>query len=186
MEICTLKLRLCPDAAQKEILEKTFYYCRVLWNRMISDEEKLSREMGRHFIPAPARYKREMPGLKEVDSLALGALHHKLKKAFQDHLYNPHDHGKPEQVSEIVRYTTFCQTSKYGHTIRFTQGGLKLPKLGAVKTELHRELPGGSLIKSAVVQKEGQEYFCTLSYEAAADTLAAELPAAEAQERLPA
>ncbi len=181
MEICTQKFRLCPSEAQAELIEKTFLCCRTLWNRMISDEEKLRQEMGRHFIPAPARYKREMPGLKEIDSLALSSLHQKLEKAFRNHLYNPHDHPKPEPMAEVHCYTTFCQATKYGPTVRFTQEGLKLPKLGVVKTELHRELPGESLIKSVVIQKDGQGYLCILTYEAVA-----EAPAAAAMERLPA
>ena len=59
-----ITVELFPTAEQAERIEKTLECCRELWNRMIEDEERLQEELGRHFIPAPARYKREIPKLK--------------------------------------------------------------------------------------------------------------------------
>lgn len=178
-----IKIRLYPTAEQAAGFDKTFDCCRLLWNRMIADEGKLRAELGKHFIPTPAKYKREIPALKEVDSLALATVHQKLERAFQDHAFNSHDHPEPTTVAETASYTTFCQQTKYGPTIRFEEGGLKLPKIGSVKVELHRELPLGARIKSAVVSKSEEGYFCTLAYEAAAMPAAA---AKEVPEKLPA
>lgn len=171
-----LKIRLQPTAEQAAGFEKTFDCCRFLWNRMITDEEKLRAEMGQHFIPTPAKYKREIPALKEVDSLALSTLHQELERAFRNHIFNAHDHPRPGPLAQVESYTTFCQQTKYGPTIRFEEAGLRLPKIGSVKVELHRELPPGAKVKSAVISKAGESYFCTLTYEAAA------MPAALAKE----
>lgn len=134
---------------------------------MIADEKKLQAEMGRHFLPTPAKYKRELPQLKQVDSLALSSVHKDLEKAYQNHTYNPHDFGEPKPMEHSDSYVTFCQQTKSGPTIRFEEAGLKLPKIGSVKVDLHRELPMGAIIKSAVISKSDGGYFCTLTYEAA-------------------
>lgn len=162
-----LQIRLCPNEAQAAQMEKTFSCCLLLRNRMLLDREKLLAELGRHFIPNPARYKREIPALKEADSLALGAVHTELENAFRQHSYNPHDYKKPEPAEECLCYTTFCQQTSAGPTIRFTGGGLKLPKLGVVSTEPHRELPEGSAVRSAQIFREDGAYYCRLTYQAA-------------------
>ncbi len=168
MEIVSCEIRLYPKAAQAEQIEKTFACCGDLWNRMIADEAKLQAEMGRHFIPTPAKYKREWTQLKEVDSLALATVHQKLEKAFQEHSFNPHDHPKPERLECVSSYTTYCQQTKYGPTVRFEGAGLRLPKIGLVKTAAHRELPEEAVIKSVCVAKDENGYSCTLVYTASA------------------
>lgn len=164
---------LLPTAEQAELIEQALDCCRALWNRMVADEAKLQAELGRHFIPTPAKYKREMPTLRQVDSLALAQLHKDLERAYWEHSCNPHDHPKPGPLDRMESYTTCCLQSKYGPNIRFERGALRLPKLGAVATALHQELPEGSVIRSAAVGKGADGYFCTLTYEAAAQAAAA-------------
>lgn len=161
-----ITVELFPTAEQAERIEKTLECCRELWNRMIEDEERLQEELGRHFIPAPARYKREMPKLKEADSLALAETHRSLSQSFQRNMFNPHDHKKPRKLEELNRYTTFCQQTRYGPTVRFEPGGLKLPKLGAVEAGGRVELPPGAVVKAAEVSKREGRYFCALTCEA--------------------
>ncbi len=168
-----IRIGLAPTDAQAELLEKTFSCCQFLWNRMIADEQKLQAELGRHFIPTPARYKRETPALKEVDSLALASLHQSLKKAFQDHQYNPHDYPRPETLASLNSYTTYCQQTRSGPTIWLDEGVLRLPKLGAVKARLHEPLPRGAAVRSAVVSRTASGYECRLFFETADQKLSA-------------
>lgn len=160
---------LLPTAEQAEQIDQSLDCCRMLWNRMVADEAKLQTEMGRHFIPTPAKYKRELPALKQVDSLALAQLHKDLQRAYREHSFNPHDHPKPQPLERLESYTTCCLQSKSGPNIRFEKGGLRLPKLGDVPTGLHPELPEESVIRSAQVGKRDGAYYCTLTYEAAAE-----------------
>ena len=79
----TIKVRLHPTAAQAELLEKTFGCCRYIWNRILSDHEEFYAATDQHFLPTPAKYKKEAPFLKEVDSQALVSVHQNLRGAFQ-------------------------------------------------------------------------------------------------------
>lgn len=67
----TLKVRLYPTKAQADLFENTFGCCRYIWNRMLADEQRFYLETDQHFIPTPAKYKKEAPFLKEVDNQAL-------------------------------------------------------------------------------------------------------------------
>jgi len=57
----TIKARLYPTEAQAELFEKTFGCCRYIWNRMLADQQRFYLETDAHFIPTPAKYKKEAP-----------------------------------------------------------------------------------------------------------------------------
>jgi len=59
------------NKAQEEFFKKTFGCCRFVWNKML--EEKLEALRQGKKVPriTPARYKKEYPFLREVDSIAL-------------------------------------------------------------------------------------------------------------------
>ena len=78
----TIKARLYPDEAQTELFENTFGCCRYIWNRMLADQQRFYLETDQHFIPTPAKYKKEAPFLKEVDNQALIQDHNNLSLAF--------------------------------------------------------------------------------------------------------
>ena len=79
----SIKVRLHPTDEQAELFEKTFGCCRYLWNQMLSDEQKFYAATGKHFIPTPAKYKKDAPFLKEVDSQALVSVHQQIQRAFK-------------------------------------------------------------------------------------------------------
>ena len=88
-EYTTIKFRLHPTAEQAVLIEKTFGCCRWLWNRMLEDVEEFYAAADQHYIPTPARYKREAPFLREVDSQPLCCVHQNLRQAFLNFFRNP-------------------------------------------------------------------------------------------------
>lgn len=163
MSCDSVKIRLMPTDAQAALIDKTIDCCGMLWNRMIADEAKLQKEFGRRFIPTPAKYKREFPVLKDVDSMALSRLHYALLRQFQSHDYNPHDYPKPQPVERMDSYITHSRPSKGGFLIRLEDGGIRLPKLGVVPLGEYVELDGA--IESAIVLREQGTYFCQVKFE---------------------
>lgn len=120
-------------------------------------------------IPTSAKYKREFPELKALDSLALSSMHHELLEQFKNHDYNPHDYAKPAPVVQMESYTTHSRLSgklsKAGFVIRLEDGGIRLPKLGLVPLAQYAPLPEYAVIQSAVVSKSDGKFYCKLKYE---------------------
>ena len=83
IQYATIKARLYPNEAQIELFEKTFGCCRYIWNHMLADQQRFYLETDQHFIPTPAKYKKEAPFLTEVDNQALIQEHNKLSQAFR-------------------------------------------------------------------------------------------------------
>ncbi len=91
----TIKVRLDPTPERAELFEKTFGCCRFIWNQMLSDQQRFYAETDAHFIPSPAKYKREAPFLKEAGNQARIQEYNKLSQAFRVFFKNPASFGCP-------------------------------------------------------------------------------------------
>ena len=94
-----IKYRAYPTSEQQVLLAKTFGCVRFIWNHMLIDAQQFLNEAGTFFVPTPAKYKKEFPFLKEVDSLALANTQLDLKDANKRHLESPKTVGVPRLKS---------------------------------------------------------------------------------------
>ena len=167
-----LKLRLHPTPEQAALMEQTFGCCRYLWNRMLADAGEFYAATDLQYIPAPARYKKDAPFLRAVDSQALCAVHQDLRQAFLDFFRRPDHFRRPRfkrKKSGRDSFTTPCRRLPSGPTVYLTEEGVRLPKLGVVRAVFHRRpLQGWSLRSVTVTRTRSGKYFASLacSYEA--------------------
>ncbi len=108
------KYQIYPDEAQKEFFKKTFGCCRFVWNKMLQEKLEALRQGKKIPRITPARYKREYPFLKEVDSLALANVQLQQEKAFRDYFKNPKHFRVPKfkKKKDKQSYTTNNQQTK--------------------------------------------------------------------------
>ena len=66
-----IKYRVYPTTEQRILFAKTFGCCRKVYNLMLSDKIEGYKATGKFPAVTPAKYKKDYPYLKEVDSLAL-------------------------------------------------------------------------------------------------------------------
>ena len=163
----TIKVRLYPTPQQAEIFEKTFGCCRYIWNRMLSDHERFYWETGKHFIPTPAKYKKEAPFLTEVDHQALTQEHNRLSQAFRSFFKNPEAFGYPKfkrKKDDRDSYSACNQFWKGGSTIYITQNAIRMTKTGLVKAAFPRRPRSGWRLTRVTVEKTrtGKYYGCLL------------------------
>lgn len=156
IQYTTIKARLYPDAAQAELFEKTFGCCRYIWNRMLSDQQRFYIETGAHFIPTPAKYKKEVPFLTEVDNQALIQEHNKLSQAFRVFFKNPECFGYPNfkrKKDDRDSFTACNHEFTSGPTIYITGDGLRMTKAGIVKAKFPRRPRSGWKLKRVTVDR---------------------------------
>ena len=149
VQYSTIKARLYPDPEQAKLFEKTFGCCRYIWNRMLADQQRFYLETDAHFIPTPAKYKKEAPFLKEVDNQALIQEHNKLSQAFRVFFKNPETFGAPKfkrKKDDRDSFTACNHEFESGPTIYITKDGLRLTKAGIVRAVFpHRPRNGWKL-----------------------------------------
>ena len=93
-----IKYRAYPNDQQAELLVKTFGCVRFVWSRMLNDAQDFESAAGVFFVPTPAKYKKEFPFLKEVDSLALANTQLSLHEARSKFLKEPNNPVKRKKL----------------------------------------------------------------------------------------
>lgn len=79
-----IKYRVYPTTEQRILFAKTFGCCRKVYNLMLSDKIEEYKATGKFPALTPAKYKKDYPYLKEVDSLALANKQIDLQEAFRN------------------------------------------------------------------------------------------------------
>ena len=160
------KFRIYPTEEQEIFFAKTFGCVRKVYNLMLNDRKKAYEEVKndpskKMIFPTPAKYKKEFPFLKEVDSLALANAQLHLDKAYKN-FFRDKSVGFPRFKSKknpVQSYTTNNQNS----TVALIDSKfIKIPKLKSlVRIKLHRQPKG--MIKSAIVSRHASgKYYISL------------------------
>lgn len=154
------KYRLYPTTEQRELFVKTFGCCRKVYNLMLAEKIESYKQTGKFATVTPAKYKKEYPYLKEVDSLALANKQLDLQKAFKNHFDKNRKKkaGFPKFKSAKHSRKAYT-TNNQGTTIRLFENGIKLPKVGIVKAKIHRQPESDWIIKSATVSQDSDGKF---------------------------
>ena len=169
IQYTTLKVRLYPTEAQAELFEKTFGYCRYIWNRMLADQRRFYEETGAHFIPTPAKYKNGAPFLKEVDNQALTQEYNKLAQAFRVFFKSPEVFRHPKfkrKKDDRDSFTACSHEFESGPTIYTTRDGIRMTKAGIVKAKFSRRPQAWWKLKRITVSKtKAGKYYCSILYD---------------------
>ena len=162
----TIKYRLYPTPTQAALIDKTFGCCRWLWNAILADEQEFFAATGEHFLPTPARYKQEAPFLKEADSQALVTVHQNLRRAFNDFFDGKSGYPQFKRKYSRDAYTVYCHHyDLYPDSIYVNDEGVRLPKVGLVKADMHRKPLHWWTLKSATVSKSWDgKYYCSILF----------------------
>lgn len=126
--------RAYPTREQAALIERTCGCARFVYNRMLADKIAHYEKTGEMLKVTPARYKREFPWLKEVDSFALCNAQLNLDAAYRNFFRRVkagEKHGFPKYKAKH-RSRCCYKTNFVNGNIRFEgdERYLRLPKLG--------------------------------------------------------
>ena len=161
------KYRLYPTDEQATMFAKTFGCCRKVYNLMLEEKIDNYKRTGKFATVTPAKYKKEYPFLKEVDSLALANAQMNLQSAFRncfDKSRKRRNNFPKFKSSKHSRkaYTTNNQNG----TVAIVDKGIKLPKIGKVKAVIHRVPDAAWKLKSVTISQESDgKYYAAVLFE---------------------
>lgn len=162
-----IKYRVYPTTEQRILFAKTFGCCRKVYNLMLSDKIEEYKATGKFPALTPAKYKKDYPYLKEVDSLALANKQIDLQEAFRNCFSKSRKkkNGFPKFKSAKRSRKAYTTNNQKG-TVAIAGNGIKLPKVGIVKAVIHRQPDADWIIKSATVSQESDgKYYVSVLFE---------------------
>jgi putative transposase len=161
-----IKYRLYPITEQAIMCTKTFGCCRKVYNLMLSDKIEGYKLTGKFPTVTPAKYKKDYPYLKEVDSLALANKYMDLQSAFRNRFSKSRkkNTGFPKFKSGKHSRKSYTTNNQKGTVAIIDDKYIKLPKIGLIKAVIHRIPDNNWIIKSATVSQEsdGKYYVSVL------------------------
>ena len=160
------KFRIYPTEEQEIFFAKTFGCVRKVYNLMLNDRKKAYEEVKndtskKMTFPTPAKYKKEFPFLKEVDSLALANAQLHLDKAYKN-FFRDKSVGFPRFKSKKNPVQSYTTNNQNGTVALIDSKFIKIPKLKSlVRIKLHRQPKG--MIKSATISRHASgKYYISL------------------------
>ena len=160
------KFRIYPTEEQEIFFAKTFGCVRKVYNLMLNDRKKAYEEVKndpskKMTFPTPAKYKKEFPFLKEVDSLALSNAQLNLDKAYKN-FFRDKSVGFPRFKSKKNPVQSYTTNNQNGTVALIDSKFIKIPKLKSlVRIKLHRQPKG--MIKSATISRHASgKYYISL------------------------
>ena len=147
---------------------KTFGCCRKVYNLMLSDKIEGYKSTGKFPTVTPAKYKKEYPYLKEVDSLALANKQMDLQEAFRNRFSKSRKkkNGFPKYKSAKHSRKAYTTNNQKGTVAIIEDKYIKLPKIGKVKAVIHRIPNTDWIVKSATVSQESDgKYYISVLFE---------------------
>ena len=163
-----IKYRVYPTTEQIIMFAKTFGCCRKVYNLMLSDKVESYKSTGKFATVTPAKYKKDYPYLKEVDSLALANKQLDLQEAFRKRFSKSckKKNGFPKYKSAKHSRKTYTTNNQKGTVAIIDNKYIKLPKIGKVRAVIHRIPDGDWFIKSATVSQESYgKYYVSVLFE---------------------
>ena len=163
-----IKYRVYPTTEQSVMFTKTFGCCRKVYNLMLSDKIDGYKLTGKFPTVTPAKYKKDYPYLKEVDSLALANKQMDLQAAFRNRFSKSHkkNNGFPKFKSAKHSRNSYTTNNQKGTVAIIDDKYIKLPKIGKVKAIIHRIPDNNWIIKSAIVSQESDgKYYISILFE---------------------
>lgn len=163
-----IKYRIYPTTEQAILFVKTFGCCRKVYNLMLSDSIETYKSTGKFVTSTPAKYKKDYPYLKEVDSLALANKYIDLQNAFHNRFSKSRKkkNGFPKFKSAKHKRKSYTTNNQKGTVAIKDDKYIKLPKIGFVKAVIHRKPDSNWFIKSATISQESDgNYYVSLLFE---------------------
>ena len=162
------KFRLYPTVTQREQMARNFGCCRYVFNHFLAQRQEQYRDNGK----SPTRFqqdksltalKQELPWLKEVDSTSLQATLQDLDTAYQN-FFRRIKHGEKPGFPRFKSKHDHRQSYKskcVGTNIKVLDKAIQLPKLGAVKCRISKEVKG-RILSATVSRNPSGKYFVSL------------------------
>ena len=144
----SFKYRIYPSSMQASFFEKTFRACIFTYNKLLEVHEDEKRK-------TPASLKDEFPFLKQVDSVALCYKALALEQAFRNHKRGLAGPPQTQKYSGTKSYSTIVKDIR--------NNGIRLPKVGWVKTRFKKQRPIEGRIKKVTISlTPAGEYYASV------------------------
>ena len=165
-----IKYRIYPTEEQKHLLSVNFGCARFVYNKTLEEQINLYKTSKSHMSANTAKnwmksnLKANNPFLYEADSVALQFSVESLELAYQSFFDKRNGFPKFKRKDNEQSYTT----KMVNNNIQIFNDSIKVPKIGIIKTKIHKKPNSDWLLKRITVTKDCSDNYyvsCNFEYE---------------------
>lgn len=162
-----VKLRLYPNAKQRDQLTQMFGNARFIWNIMLNmaneryknnPSSEFVNEYGMNYLVK--QLKVEYPFLKESEARSLQISNHYLNQSFK--MLFKHQGGHPKFKSRKATKQSYTGDGSHGGCHIIAKRYMRLPKLGSIKTSKTNQLTNCKIKRYTVTLDPTGKYYLSL------------------------
>lgn len=162
-----MRFRIYPNAEQRILITKTFGACRYVYNRYLAMRRDTYEQTGKTMSCKDCsadltRFKKSLPWLREVDSIALQSSVKDLDIAFQN-FFRGCRTGKKIGYPGFKSKKRSRKSYKTKQHIELSDKAIKLPKLGWMKCKMSKQV-SGRILNATVSQNATGKYFVSVCW----------------------
>ena len=167
-----IKYRIYPTEEQKHLLSVNFGCARFVYNRTLEEQIDLYKTSKSHMSANTAKnwlvsnLKAKNPFLYEADSVALQFSVESLELAYQSFFDKRSKFPKLKRKDNEQSYTT----KLINNNIQIFDDSIKIPKIGIIKSKIHKKPNSDWLLKRITVIKDcSDKYYISCNFEYESD-----------------
>ena len=163
------KFRIYPTNEQKVLLGKTFGCCRLVFNYFLDlsnkkyENDKITLKY-KDYAEMLNELKCEKEFLKEIDSISLQQELRHLDNSFKN--FFKYKKGYPNYKKKSLHNDSYSTMNVNNNISIIDNKYIKLPKIGKVKSKIHRQIDNTYRLKSATISKvPSGKYYVSILFE---------------------
>jgi len=154
------KYRIYLNDMQKELIDKTIGSCRFVYNYILGKAINYYNANKKNMkLSIETEMKKEFEWLKAIDSIAIQQSRRDLETSYKN--FFKKQNKFPKFKSKRKSKNSYRTINQKG-TIRIDNNLLKIPKVGYIKINFHRELPQDYNICSATISEKNGKYYASI------------------------
>ena len=159
--------KLFPNNKQSELIKNNINVAHFVYNKTLEYNIFSYKQLGKTLTPTVTDLKSDFPFLNfvEFDSLAPANAQQNLRSAWSKFFKEHTGFPKFKKKKFANSYKTNNQKGSIRFVNKYNKNYIKLPKLGNVLINKHKELPGFSSICNATIKLINGEFFVSVCYE---------------------
>lgn len=165
--------RIYPSEEQVSLIRKNIGSARFIYNKLVEWNNSVYESykhdgVKNNTIPLVSSFKDEFPFLKEVDDYGLANARRNFIKSRTNFFSSLKSKRKGKKIKppkfKSKNTSKWSYTTSFSHNnVRISNKGIRLPKIGLVKINYHREIEGRILSVTVAEMRDGSFYVSVLT-----------------------
>ena len=156
-----IKVRLYPNKTQIKKINNNIGNVRYMYNELLARYNKIGKVVSYKEV-----YNNDNKWLLDSDTSSYANVRIHLKSAIKNYYSNPSHYSEPTYKSKRDKKQSYTTSVTNNNSRVIDNKHIRIPKVGIIRADIHREIPLGYKLKSVTVSRDiDNKFYASLLFE---------------------